>query len=206
MFHDRSEAALMLTKKLEKYRGEKGVVMAIPRGGVPIGFRIAKQLRLPLEVMLTKKIGHPYNKEFAIGSVSLYGATVDEKITVPDEYLKKETERIRKSLRVSHKIYCGDQKPADVARKTVIITDDGVATGNTILAAADILRKRSPAKIVIAVPVLPFEKVEELKRYADNLVYVIAPYDFAGVGQFYENFPQLTDEEVIFFLSESQHA
>ena len=200
MFKDRLEAARLLAKKLENYKNQDGVVLAVPRGGVPIGYLIANHLNFPLEVILTKKIGHPVNKEFAIGSVSMEGRILNEEIKVSKDYIENETLRIREDLKRKYKLFMGDHKPIPLKDKIVIVVDDGIATGNTVLATIDIIRKSHPKKLIVAVPVLPFSRIKEISRQVDELVYIMAPHDFYGVGEFYENFEQVKDEEVMDLL------
>lgn len=197
LLKDRLEAGFLLSKKLEKYRGTNTIILAIPRGGVPIGYEIAKSLHLPLDIILSKKIGHPYNKEFAIGAVSLESLILDEHPDIPKEYIEKEVVKIRKLLLEKYELYMGAKEPLEVKGKNVILVDDGIATGNTLLASIGMLRKRKAEKIIVAVPVLPHSAVDEFEQKADELIYLIAPKHFRGVGGFYEHFDQVEDEEVI---------
>ena len=200
ILQDRKEAALLLSEKLEKYQGSDAIILAVPRGGVPIGYEIAKNLHLPLDIILSKKIGHPLNKEFAIGAVSLDSSFTDEHPEIPTEYIESEIKKLRESLQDKYNLYMGDRKPADVRGKTVILVDDGIATGNTLLACIAMLRKNNPQKIVVAVPVVPFDTVNVFEQKADEFVYLIASKDFRGVGGFYEDFEQVNDDEVIRML------
>lgn len=200
ILQDRKEAALLLSEKLEKYQGSDAVILAVPRGGVPIGYEISKNLHLPLDIILSKKIGHPLNKEFAIGAVSLETSFIDEHPDVPAAYIESEIKKLRESLQDKYNLYMGDRKPADVKGKTVILVDDGIATGNTLLACIAMLRKNNPQKIVVAVPVVPFDTVNVIREKADEFVYLIASKDFRGVGGFYEDFEQVNDDEVIRML------
>lgn len=204
MFKNRYEAAVQLAGKLEKYKNKDGVILAVPRGGVPIGYTIAKELGLPLEIILSKKIGHPYNPEYAIGSVSLHGAIIDERVTdVPMDYIQKEADRILSGLKEKFKLFMGDRKPSDLSGKIVIIVDDGIATGNTILATIKSIEKSKPQKIIIAVPVAPPATIDKLSKVADEIVCLLMPENFSGVGQFYYDFSQVSDDEVIELLQEA---
>lgn len=204
MFKDRYEAAMQLAKKLEKYKNKNGIVLAVPRGGVPVGYYIAKELDLPLEIILSKKIGHPQNPEYAIGSVSLQGTIInDNLIDVSKDYLNKEAERISVGLKEKFKLYMGNRKPTDLKDKIVIVVDDGIATGNTILATLEMIKKSNPKEIIIAVPVAPPDTARKLSKLVDEFVCLLTPEDFMGVGQFYRNFSQVSDEEVIKFLEEA---
>lgn len=198
---DRIEAGLLLSDKLKKYQNTNTIVLAIPRGGVPVGNVIAKSLHLPLDIVLSKKIPHPYNKEFAIGAVSMDAKLVDEHAGVPEDYIEKEVVRIRKLLREKYELYRGNREPLDVTGKNLIIVDDGIATGNTLLASITMLKKRNPAKIIVAVPVVPNDVVPIFQKNTDEFIYLIAPSYFRGVGAFYEEFHQVEDDEVIRMLS-----
>ena len=205
IFKDRNDAAKRLADKLNKYKNEDGVILAIPRGGVPIGYYIAKDLDLPLEIVLSKKIGHPNNAEFAIGSVSLQGVVIDERATgIPKDYIESESERILKVLEEKFKLFMGDRKSTDLKNRTVIIVDDGVATGNTIMATINAVKKNYPKKIIVAVPVSPIESARKLSVMVDEFICLQIPKVFFGVGQFYEDFSQVSDEEVIEYLKKNQ--
>ncbi|MFV5692271.1 phosphoribosyltransferase [Flavobacterium sp. LT1R49] len=201
MLKDRIEAGLLLSEKLKKYQNTNTVVLAVPRGGVPVGYIIAKSLHLPLDIVLSKKIGHPYNKEFAIGAVSMDSTIIDEHPGVSNEYIEEAIVRLRKLLRGKYGLYMGNREPIDIKGKNVIVVDDGIATGNTLLVSISMLRKRNPAKIIVAVPVLPRETVAVFEKNADEFIYLIASKSFRGVGGCYEEFDQVEDDEVIKILS-----
>ena len=201
LLKDREEAGILLTEKLKKYQNSNTVVLAIPRGGVPIGYEIAKKLHLPLDIVLSKKIGHPNNTEYAIGAVSMDSITLKEHPDVSQKYIEEEITRLRKLLRNKYDLYMGSRKPMDIEGKNIIIVDDGIATENTLLASIAMLRKRKPAKIIVAVPVLPADALSAFNRNVDELVYLIAAKNFRGVGAFYEEFHQVEDEEVINMLN-----
>ncbi|MFI5137123.1 MAG: phosphoribosyltransferase [Sphingobacteriales bacterium] len=200
MFRDRIEAGLLLAAKLRKYKNDHGVVLAVPRGGVPVAYEVARELGFPVEVILTKKIGHPSNKEYAIGAASLtdYFVTPHENVSV--EYIAKELQAIRHRLKEMYKKFMGDKHPENLEGKTVIVIDDGIATGNTILATVHLLRKSNPAKIIIGVPVASKSAVKILAREVDEVVSLLIPEQFYGVGAFYDNFSEVSDEEVMFYL------
>lgn len=197
---DRLEAAILLSEKLKKYKNSNSVFLAVPRGGVPLGYEIAKNLQLPLDIVLSKKIGHPSNKEFAIGAVSLNSTILDEHPNVPKEYIENEIARLRNVLREKYKLYRGDREPQVIKNKNIILVDDGIATGNTLMVSIEMLRKQHPAKIIVAVPVLAYDTVPLFEKHTDELVYLIASKNFRGVGGFYEDFQQVEDEEVIQML------
>lgn len=200
MFHDRHDAAVRLAAKLQGYRGRRdALVLAVPRGGLPIGAVLSRRLGLGLDVILTKKIGHPYAPEFAIGAVSLTGETIDTALAaregIPADWLAAEIVRIREGLRERYRVYHGGGEPAPVAGMTVILTDDGAATGRTMLAAVDLLRRQGAARIVAAVPVAPPETLALLEARADEVVCLEAPSDFRAIGGSYDDFTQVSDGE-----------
>ena len=201
MLKDRVEAGLLLSEKLKKYNNSNTIVLAVPRGGVPVASIIAKSLHLPLDIVLSKKIGHPRNKEFAIGAVSMDSMVIDEHPDVPKEYIEKEIVKLRKLMQEKYEIYMGNRKPLDIEGKNIIVVDDGIATGNTLLVSINMLRKRNPAKIIVAVPVIPYDTVSVFEKNTDEFVYLIASKYFRGVGGFYEDFNQVEDDEVIKLLS-----
>lgn len=201
MFTNRIEAGILLAAKLKKYKDEPGIVLAVPRGGVPVAYAVAGELDFPVEVVLTKKIGHPMNKEYAIGAASLTDYFVEPHENVSDSYIQQELIRVRKRLREMYVKFMGEEKPASLEGKTVIVIDDGIATGNTILSTIQVLRKSKPGKIIIAVPVAAQSAVDRISRVADEVITVITPPVFHGVGAFYKDFSQVSDEEVIFYLN-----
>jgi len=200
MFHDRIDAGLQLAKKLRKYQDEPGVVLAVPRGGVVVGYAVAKELGFPMSLILVKKLGHPMNKEFAIGAVSLTNEFVIPHAEASQEYIEEEIDRIRRTLKKMYPKFTPDQEPADLTGKTIIVIDDGIATGNTLLMTVEMLKKKSPAKIIIAVPVASLSAVQKLSKEVDEVICVLIPDLFYGVGAFYEDFEEVTDDEVIYYL------
>jgi predicted phosphoribosyltransferase len=200
MFRDRLQAGALLADKLKKYKNAEGIVLAVPRGGVPVAYAIARQLGLSMELVLTKKIGHPLNKEYAIGAASLTDYFVIPHDNVSMEYIDQELQKIRSRLKEMHKKFMDDEEPAKLEGKTVILVDDGIATGNTLMGTVHVLRKGKPAKIIIAVPVASASAVEKLSEEVDEVVAVLIPEAFYGVGAFYEDFEQVSDEEVLFYL------
>ena len=204
LIRNRETAARLLAGRLEKYRGERGVVLAIPRGGVPVAAPIARHLGLPLEVTLSKKIGHPANPEFAIGSVSLDSVQVDARADVPQAYIAAEVARIREGLRQKYSLYMGNKEHVPLQDRVVILVDDGVATGKTLLATIDLVKKEQPRKIVVAVPVASPSAYETVSSLVDEVVCLLVPIGFQAVGQFYEEFSQVSDEQVIELLQEQE--
>ena len=200
MFRNRMEAGLMLAARLQKYKDKAGVILAVPRGGVPVAYAVAKELGLPVQLILTKKIGHPLNKEYAIGAAGLSDYFVIPHDNVTDDYIEEELTRIRTRLREMQKLFMGNKVPLSLEGKTVIVVDDGIATGNTLLGTINLLRKSKPGKIVIGVPVASGKAIEKLSEVADEVVAVLVPDEFYGVGAFYEDFQQVSDEEVKFYM------
>jgi predicted phosphoribosyltransferase len=200
MFRDRIEAGELLAAKLKKYKNTSGVVLAVPRGGVPVAYAVAKELGFPIEVVLTKKIGHPMNKEYAIGAASLTDYFVMPHENVSEKYIQEELKLIQANLTRMSAHFMGDKEPVNIQGKTVIVVDDGIATGNTLLGTIHVLRKSKPGKIVIGVPVASKSAVEKLYAEVDEVVAVMIPEKFYGVGAFYEDFEQVSDEEVLFYL------
>ncbi len=203
-FKNRTEAGLLLAEKLKTYNIQDAVVLAIPRGGVPIGYEIAKQLNLPLDIVLAKKIGHPGNPEYAIGSVSLNSYVLDPHPEVPDEYIKDEITSIRELLKKRYALYTGDHSPINIKGKTVIVVDDGIAIGNTLLATIKMLSKKEPERIVVVTPVTSVSAANKLikSEVVDDFLYLLAPRSFHGVSAFYDEFDQVSDEEVKHLLME----
>ncbi len=197
IFKNRIEAAQLLAEKLMHYKqAEKTVIQALPRGGVITGDVLSKQLRLPLDICMVKKIGHPDNPEMAIGSVTLNGHFIDRQDIDHEEYIRLEVKRLKELLIGQYKHYKGNDLPADIANKTVIITDDGVATGSTILGAVKSAQKQKVKKIIVAVPVAPPSVVRKLEQQADEVICLHATEDFSGVSQFYKVFEQVEDVNV----------
>ena len=201
-FRDRTEAGQLLAEPLRAYeRRPDAIVLALPRGGVPVGFEIAKALKLRLDVFVVRKLGVPGQRELAMGAIASGGVRVlneDVLRAMPfaaatvSEVTAQETREVERRERD----YRQERPAPELEKKIVLLVDDGLATGATMLAAIAALRQKDPAKIVVAVPVCPPETLAEVKRVADETVALFAPDWFRGVGQFYENFAQLSDEEV----------
>ncbi|MBI2270397.1 MAG: phosphoribosyltransferase [Bacteroidetes bacterium] len=204
-FRDRKDAAQKLIPYLNKYRDQKVVILAIPRGGIPIAHPIAKTYNFPLDLLMTKKIGHPFQPEFAIGAVSPEDYIIDDQFSVDQTYIDSEVKRIRESLKERYKKCMGDHKPVGLENKVVIIIDDGVATGHTILSAIKMLRQKKPKKIVVAVPVAPGETAEKIKREVDDFICLYTPTPFIGVGLHYLDFSPVYDDEAIHLVKDANH-
>jgi len=204
VFKDRIDAGKSLATSLKKYRHEHCVVLALPRGGVPVGFIVAEYLHCPLDIILSKKIGHPFNKEYAIGAATLSDYFISPHEKVLDVYIQEELKEIRKRLKEMNTKYLGSQIPVDIEDKIVIIVDDGIATGNSMIAAITLIKKSYPKKIVIAVPVSAKSTLDKLMPFADEIISLISPFDLHAIGDYYENFQQVTDEEVIQYLEKKR--
>lgn len=207
MFKDRKEAGRQLAARLKKYRSKTTLILAIPRGGVVVGKELAKVLGCLLDVIVTKKIGAPGNPELAIGAVGPDGTMVLNQELAPRTGMDKKyinEEKKVKSREVARRMrtFRKGKKPLNLAGKTVILTDDGIATGATIEAAIKWIRTQKPKKVILAVPVAAPDSLAKFTLLADEVVCLDQPYFFAAVGQFYESFPQTTDEEVIELLKQ----
>ncbi|MDO1513940.1 phosphoribosyltransferase family protein [Maribacter confluentis] len=202
MFKDRNDAGNQLATLLAKYKDDDVIVLAIPRGGLPIGASVATFLNAPLDVVLTKKIGHPNNKEYAIGAVSLESIILSNSNVLDNNYIKRETERIRRTLKERHKQYYKNCSPKKLKNKTVIIVDDGIATGNTLLATIALVQKQRPTKIVVAIPVAPPSAIYKISKleHVEEVICILQPNNFRAVGQFYKNFEEVTDQKAIQIL------
>lgn len=203
MFYNRDDAAQQLAEGLKKYRNEDAIILAVPRGGVPIGKIVSRVLGFPLDIILTKKIGHPANKEYAIGAVGINDSYfTDAGDSVSSDYVKQEVERVRSGLKERYELYMGDKEPLDLYNKTVIIVDDGIATGSTLLATIKLARAKGAVKVIIAAPVGPPRSVKKLREAADEVVCLHVPPDFNAVGQYYQEFDQVSDDEVRAMLND----
>ncbi|HEX6915192.1 MAG TPA: phosphoribosyltransferase family protein, partial [Chitinophagaceae bacterium] len=204
MFLDRSDAGRRLATRLSHYRRKNAVVLAVPRGGVPVGYEVSSKLELPLEIVLTRKIGHPANPEYAIGAAGLEDVFIRPHAGVKQDYIDKVVSETRERLRSMHEKFNAGHQPVSLKGKTVIIVDDGIATGNTMEVTVKIIRQQMPASVIIAVPVASGEAVRRLKKEADEVIVLLIPIEFYGVGAFYEDFSQVTDGEVILCLQRSR--
>ena len=201
-FRDRTEAGRLLAEKLRVYeRHPEAIVLALPRGGVPVAYEVATTLGLSLDIFVVRKLGVPGYRELAMGAIASGGTRVlneDVLRALPDAagMVAEVTTQETRELERRERDYRGDRPPPEVSGRIVILIDDGLATGATMLAAIAALRKKAPAKIVVAVPVCPPETCSEIERVADEMVTLLVPDWFRGVGQFYDDFGQTSDEEV----------
>jgi predicted phosphoribosyltransferase len=202
-FSDRSEAGQKLVPKLKKY--DDAIIFALPRGGVEVAREVALGLDAPLNLVIARKIGHPSWEEYAIGAVTETGPAIWNEVETANlnsTWLKEAEERERTEARRRREKYLNDHKSAPIADKTVILIDDGIATGLTIQAAVREINKQQPAKVIVAVPVAPAEAAEDLIGAVDEVITLIDPYKFRGaIGAHYDSFPQLSDEDVVDLLS-----
>jgi putative phosphoribosyl transferase len=205
-FTNRTEAGRELATMLHGFRNRSDVlVLGLPRGGVPVAFEVAKALRTPLDVFTVRKLGAPENQEYALGAIASGGATaVDwslvEQLRVSDAVLGAMIADERAELERREHLYRGDRGPLNVAGKTLIVVDDGLATGSTMRAAIAALRTLEPARIVVAVPIASREAAAAVRHDADALLCACLPVELSSVGQWYEDFSQTTDDDVLDLL------
>jgi putative phosphoribosyl transferase len=199
-FPDRSTAGQLLAQKLAGYANNPdAVVLALPRGGVPVGFEVARTLNVPLDIIVDRKLGAPNHEELAMGAIAsgdvrvLNEDTIDW-LQIPSFVIERVTEIEKAELHRRESTYRGTAPPLDPKGKIVILVDDGIATGSTMLAAVAVVRSRGPQRIVIAVPTAPVSTAKELRNGVDDFVTIITPDAFVGVGQWYDDFRQVSDE------------
>jgi putative phosphoribosyl transferase len=195
MFQDRSDAGRRLADKLRHLKDKKPVVLALPRGGVPVGFEVARALGAPLDVLLVRKIGVPWQPELALGAVTdgeKPETFIDKKLaaalSISDDYVKEETARQVEELERRRGVYCAGRAPIDITGGTAIVVDDGIATGATMRVALHAVRKRNPTRLVLAPPVAAADAVDQLRPLADEVVCVEMPAGLGAIGFYYADF------------------
>lgn len=208
MFQDRRDAGQQLAQKLKAYEGTNPIVLALPRGGVPVGYEVAQFLHAPLDVFVVRKVGPPWNPEFGVGAVAPGVRIFDEDslqmlgLTKSDltPVIEREEEEVKRRLN----LYRQEESFPTLEGKTVILVDDGVATGITTRAAVQALKALKPLQLILAVPVGALEAIHALEKSVDQLICLEIPPLFYAVSAFYERFPQVSDEEVIYLLKHAK--
>jgi putative phosphoribosyl transferase len=202
IFWDRAEAGRILAGKLLHYKDDTNVrVLALPRGGVPVASEVARTLNVPIDVFVVRKLGVPGHEELAMGAIGAGKARfINEDVVgplqIPADIIERVAEREEKELERREKLYRGERPPVDIEGRTVILIDDGLATGASMFAALAALRQLHPKRVIVAVPVAPGETVAGILRQVDEVVCLMMPTDFQAVGQWYHHFGQTTDDEV----------
>ncbi|WP_445505252.1 phosphoribosyltransferase [Microvirga sp. G4-2] len=210
-FRDRSDAGRQLVPLLMAYAADDVVVLALPRGGVPVAFEVAKALRAPLDLIFVRKIGAPGHAEYGVGAV-VDGAhpqvVLNEEalgfVGVPPGYIEEETQRQLQEIERRRQHYLAGRQPVDVRGRVAIVVDDGIATGSTVRAALKGLAQVRPARLILAVPVAPKDAVNRLRAEADEVICLMTPEPFYAVGQHYDDFRQTSDREVTTLLDEAR--
>ena len=209
-FEDRRDAGTRLISLLEKYKGASGaLVLGLPRGGVVVAFEVALALGLPLEVWVTRKVSAPFNPELAVGSVDSNGNLLLDKnalklYEISDRYVREEADIQAAEIKRRYQTYRGIEKAPDIKDKTVLVVDDGIATGYTMRAALESVRKSGAAKVVCVVPVASPNVIRKLEELSDEVICLSTPSYFGAVGEFYRNFEQVSDDEVMDLLKKAE--
>src|ERR687894_2968834 len=208
-FRDREDAGRRLAERLSRFRDERPVVFALPRGGVPVAYEISRSLGVPLEVFVARKLGAPGQPEFGIGAVAAGGVRVLNedvvgRLGIPEDYVERITERETAEVGRRMRLFRGDRAEPEVRGRTVILVDDGLATGVTARAAIRALRLMEPRRLVLAAPVCAAQTAELLDPEVDELVCLEAPPDLGAIGFWYRDFSQTSDEEVIELLESAR--
>jgi putative phosphoribosyl transferase len=208
-FKDRAEAGRILANRLTKYADQKPIVLGLPRGGVPVAFEVAKALKAPLDVYVVRKLGVPGHEELAMGAIAsgdvrVLNKPVVEDLGISEEAIETETRKEQEELKRRELLYRGKRPPLDVSNRTVVLVDDGIATGSTIKAAIAALKKQKAGRIVVAVPVAPASTIDELKTEVDEVVCVSTPEFFYAISLWYDEFLQTSDEEVRELLKKAE--
>jgi predicted phosphoribosyltransferase len=200
LYRDRRDAGEKLADALEDLRGTPNLlVLALPRGGVPVAERVARRLGAPLDVFLVRKIGYPGHEEFAMGAVASGGVViVDPQVvrSVPEPLFRQALEQAVQELNEREKLYRNERPPPNVEGRTVVLVDDGLATGSTMRAAVEAIRRQGPRQIFVAVPIASRDTCELLAREVDGIICAATPEPFRAVGLWYDDFSPTTDDEV----------
>ncbi|MBI2631276.1 phosphoribosyl transferase [Candidatus Nomurabacteria bacterium] len=207
MFEDREEAGRLLARRLAEYRSKDAVVYALPRGGVVLGFEVARFINAPLDLIIVRKVGHPSNPEYAICAVTEKGKPIyneKEREALNPAWLDKEIIKEREEAKRRREKYLKNRKHYPARGKIAIVVDDGVATGLTLMVALRSIREEAPRELIVAVPVIPRDMADTFRALADKTVFLKEEeYYLGAVGAYYQNFPQVTDEEVIELLEQN---
>lgn len=210
LFADRRDAGRRLAERLAGFKDQRPVVIALPRGGVPVGFEIAKSLDAPLDLALVRKIGAPYQPELAIAAVvdgekpeTVVNEVIAATLHVTDDYLQEETAKQLGEIDRRRRLYLGDRPRADVAGHVAIVVDDGIATGATVRAALRAIRRAKPSRLVLAIAVAPSDTLDRLRSEVDEIVCLATPEPFYAIGPYYADFRQTDDDEVIALLKQA---
>jgi putative phosphoribosyl transferase len=213
LFKNRADAGRKLAKHLLAYRSLVPIVLALPRGGVPVGFEIATALGAPLDIIFVRKISVPFQPELALGAIvdgdhpeTFINERLKEELEIPDAYIQEESDRQLVEIERRRELYLEGRPSLPLSGRPVIVVDDGIATGATMRAALRAIRRQHPSSIALALPVAAADALEALRSEVDDIVCLFAPTEFGGVGQFYRNFQQVDDEAVITLLRNRSQA
>ena len=210
IYHNRTQAGKELAKHLESYRNRGTLVLGLPRGGVEVGYEIAKTINADLDVLVVRKLGAPHNPEFGLGAIASYGAKFLDENTIRvlgvHPNVMEQIEKLeRQELQRRETAYRGDLAPPQIEGRIVILVDDGIATGGIVRAAIRAVRGLNPSRIILAVPVAPYEAIEALRGEVDELVCLQTPSPFYAISQWYAEFNQLTDQYVVDLLQKNRN-
>ena len=210
IFNDRYEAGKVLAEYLKQYQNKPDViVLALPRGGVPVAFEIAKSLNAPLDVFIVRKLGVPWHEELAMGAIAsggtvIFNDNIVQQLNITKPIINQVIDTEENELKRREIMYRGKRPFPNLKNKTIILVDDGIATGATMKVAIKGLREHSPAKIIVAAPVAALETYEEIEKLVDHIICPLVPTDFYAVAKWYVNFPQTSDEEVFDIMSKAK--